>query len=265
MHPWNKQPVFCFTSDIDWASESVIQYSHHIISGDNLKLTYFNTNPSAFLDALDAKKKAVILIHPNFLPDSSHGNSFSEVIDYCKKLAPKADGFRVHRHFEVNDIVDEFAKRGFKFFSNYCTRCEPNLRPLLHRSGMLGLPIFLEDGGYLLMDPTLNFDALHPYLQAPGLKIINFHPAHIAFNTPYFSYTRKIKDSMSREAWNKIDAVQIEALEYKDLGVRNIIQSIIQFAVNNQYPIFSMHEIYNIYMKSPSGFISEKKEYHCAT
>ena len=233
MHPWNKQPVFCFTSDIDWASESVIQYSHHIISGDNLKLTYFNTNPSAFLDALDAKKKAVILIHPNFLPDSSHGNSFSEVIDYCKKLAPKADGFRVHRHFEVND--------------------------------MLGLPIFLEDGGYLLMDPTLNFDALHPYLQAPGLKIINFHPAHIAFNTPYFSYTRKIKDSMSREAWNKIDAVQIEALEYKDLGVRNIIQSIIQFAVNNQYPIFSMHEIYNIYMKSPSGFISEKKEYHCAT
>src|SRR3989338_5056127 len=194
MYSWTQSPVFCFTSDIDWVSEEVIRYSHQILSGDALRLTYFNTNESAFLSDLNAAKKIKMLIHPNFLPDSSQGNSFSEVIDYCKQLVPDADGFRCHRYFEVNDIMDDFAKRGFKFVSNHCTRCEPNIRPLMHRSGLLSLPIFLEDGGYLLMDPTLDFNQLIPRLETPGLKIINFHPAHMAFNTPDFSYTRKIKE-----------------------------------------------------------------------
>src|SRR3990167_3805264 len=147
MHIWEEEPVFCFTSDIDWASEACIEYSHNIIFGNELKLSYFN-------------------IHPNFLPDSSHGLSFKEVIDYCENLVPTADGFRSHRYFEVNDIMDDFAKRGFKFASNHCTRCETYIKPLVHRSGLLSIPIFFEDGGYLLMDPSLNFNHIVPRLRS---------------------------------------------------------------------------------------------------
>lgn len=245
MFSWQEKPVFCFTADIDWASEEIIQYSHQVVSGDQLKLTYFNTNPSLYLTKLALQKKITMLIHPNFLPDSSHGNSFDEVIDYCKNLVPDADGFRCHRYFEVNDIMDEFVKRGFKFVSNHCTRCETHIKPLWHRSGLLSLPIFLEDGGYLLMDPTLNFESLLPRLNTPGLKIINFHPAHMAFNTPDFKYTRMIKDGMSREAWNNIDSEKLKAIEYKGVGVRNTIQKIIDFAFNHHYNVLSMHEIYD--------------------
>src|SRR3990167_471137 len=188
-----------------------------------------------------------MFIHPNFLPDSSHGNSFAEVIDYCIKLVPDADGFRCHRYFEVNDIMDDFAKLKFKFVSNHCTQCETNIKPLLHRSGLLSLPIFLEDGGYLLMNPALDFDTLIPRLNTPGLKIINFHPAHMAFNTPHFQYTRKIKDSMSREAWNNISKSEIKKAEEKGTGIRKIIQKIIDFAFNNNHKIFSMHDIYEEY------------------
>jgi len=247
MFSWDEQPVFCFTSDIDWASEEIIQYSHNVVSGDDLKLTYFNTNASPFLNRLSANKKIKMLIHPNFLPDSSHGNSFTAVIDYCKKLVPDADGFRCHRYFEVNDIMDEFAKRNFKFVSNHCTQCETHIKPLWHRSGLLSLPVFLEDGGYLLMDPALNFDALTSRLNTPGLKIINFHPAHMAFNTPNFQYTRTIKDSMSREAWNKIDAKTIHEIEHKGLGIREIIQKIIEFAFSKNHLVLSMHDIYHEY------------------
>lgn len=243
MPSWDHEPVFCFSSDIDWASEAIIQYSHEILSADQLKLTYFNTNPSLFLDQLSNEKKVELLIHPNFLPESSHGNSYIEVMDYCKKLVPEADGFRCHRYFEVNDIMDEFFKRGFKFVSNHCTRCESNIKPLVHRSGLLSLPIFLEDGGYLLMDPTLNFNNLIPRLKTPGLKIINFHPAHMAFNTPDFGYTRKIKDSVSREAWNNLQSSDLAKIEHKGHGVRNSIQKIIEFVFNNNYKIMSMHEI----------------------
>lgn len=245
MHSWIEEPVFCFTADIDWASEVVIQYSHDILCGDNLKLTYFNTHPSLFLNQLSLDKKIRLLIHPNFLPDSSHGNSFKDVMNYCKTLVPDADGFRCHRYFEVNDILDDFFQQGFKFFSNHCTRCETDIKPLVHRSGLLSLPIFLEDGGYLLMDPALDFNQLIPKLASPGLKIINFHPAHMAFNTPDFMYTRKIKDRVSRASWNNMQIEDIKKVEHTGLGVRNSIQQIIEWVHQKNHKILSMHEIYH--------------------
>ena len=245
-YSWEEEPVFCFTSDIDWSSESIIKYSHDILSGDDLKLTYFITHSSPFLNELNASNKIDLLIHPNFLPNSSHGDSFKEVIDYCMNLVPNADGFRSHRYFEVNDIMDDFAKRGFRFVSNHCTRCETNIKPLKHRSGLLSIPIFLEDGGYLIMDPTLNFDNLIPRLESPGLKVINFHPAHMAFNTPNFAYTRSIKDSFSREIWGNLGLSQLQKLENREqLGVRKTIQQIIEFASSNDYKVLSMREIYH--------------------
>lgn len=245
-YSWEEEPVFCFTSDIDWSSESIIKYSHDILSGDDLKLTYFITHSSPFLNELNASNKIDLLIHPNFLPNSSHGDSFKEVIDYCMNLVPNADGFRSHRYFEVNDIMDDFAKRGFRFVSNHCTRCETNIKPLKHRSGLLSIPIFLEDGGYLIMDPTLNFDNLIPRLESPGLKVINFHPAHMAFNTPNFAYTRSIKDSFSREIWGNLGLSQLQKLENREqLGVRKTIQQVIEFASSNGYKVLSMREIYH--------------------
>ena len=252
-YSWEEEPVFCFTSDIDWASEEIIRYSHDILSGDDLKLTYFNTHPSPFLNELNKLGRVRMLIHPNFLPNSSHGNSFKEVIDYCTDLVPNADGFRSHRYFEVNDIMDEFVKRGFRFVSNHCTRCETHIKPLNHRSGLLSIPIFLEDGGYLIMDPTLNFNTLIPQLEAPGLKVINFHPAHMAFNTPDFAYARSIKDSMSNEVWNNIGSLQLQKLENKGLGVRKTIQQIIEFAFSRGHKVLSMHEIYNEHRAGEKG------------
>ena len=249
-YSWEEEPVFCFTSDIDWASESIIKYSHDILSGNDLKITYFITHQSQFLNELSILGKVNLLIHPNFLPNSSHGNSFQEVIDNCINLVPNADGFRSHRYFEVNDIMDDFAKRGFRFVSNHCTRCETNIKPLKHRSGLLSIPIFLEDGGYLIMDPSLNFENLLPQLESPGLKVINFHPAHIAFNSPNFAYTRSIKDSVSREAWNNLELSQLQKLENTEkLGIRKIIQQIIEFANNNGHKICFMHEIYQEHLE----------------
>jgi hypothetical protein len=240
---WEDGPVFSFTADIDWASEPVISYSHKLVADDAFKITYFNTHPSDTLLSLRTDDKIDLLVHPNFLPDSSHGNSFHDVMGYCEKLVPDADGFRTHRYFEVNDIMDEYAKRGMKFFSNHCTRCEVGLTALHHRSGMISLPIFLEDGGFLLMDPELDFSALLPRLKTPGLKIINFHPAHMAFNTPRFSYTREIKDKLSREQWNNIDEKMLKTLSYSGTGIADVIRRIADFAGDNQFPIKTMREL----------------------
>lgn len=250
--PWDTEPVFCFTSDIDWASEATIRYCHNIVSRDDLKITYFNTHRSPYLTELTKSGQVDQLVHPNFLPGSSHGNSFKEVIDYCVDLVPNATGFRTHRYFEVNDIMDDLFNRGFKFASNICTRCEVGLKPFYHRSGLVSIPIFLEDGGYLLMDKSLDFNLLLPTLSSPGLKVINFHPAHIAFNTPDFGYTRTIKDTLSREAWNNLSSDDIAKIEHSGSGIRTIIENIVNFSIKNNHQILTMHQIYETFVDAKS-------------
>ena len=109
---------------------------------------------------------------------------------------------------------------------------------------MVSIPIFLEDGGYLLMDPTLQFEVIRERLETPGLKLINFHPAHMAFNTPNIAYTREIKDRHGRDAWNSLSGSQIRRLEHKDDGVRTAIQRIIDHVRGRKYPVLSIHEVY---------------------
>ena len=36
------------------------------------------------------------------------------------------------------------------------------------------------------MEPNLDTDLLKARLDQPGLKVINFHASHMAFNTPNF-------------------------------------------------------------------------------
>tara|TARA_B110000008_G_scaffold270309_1_gene300428 strand:- start:185 stop:961 length:777 start_codon:yes stop_codon:yes gene_type:complete len=243
IYSWSEDPIFCFTSDVDWASEEVLEYSHKALSGENLNITYFNTHPSSFINSLAKSGEVRQLIHPNFLPNSSHGESFLEVMEYCRRLVPDADGFRTHRYFEVNDIMDEYAKRGFKFFSNHCLRCEENITPLHHRSGMVSIPIFFEDGGYLIMEPDLNTDILKNRLDSPGLKVINFHAAHMVFNTPKFEFTRKIKDSLSRKSWNNLDSKAIQSLSYSGFGIRNVLEVIIEHMFKRNHKIMTINQI----------------------
>ena len=82
------------------------------------------------------------------------------------------------------------------------------------------------------------------------ILVFNFHPAHIAFNSPNFAYTRSIKDSVSREAWNNLELSQLQKLENTEkLGIRKIIQQIIEFANNNGHKIHFMHEIYQEHLE----------------
>jgi hypothetical protein len=100
------------------------------------------------------------------------------------------------------------------------------------------------------MDKELNFSKLLARLSSPGLKVINFHPAHMAFNTPNFAYTRSVKDRLSRDAWNNMSLSDIKSVEYQGLGIRNIIQSIIEFAMKRKHKILSMHQIYDAFVAS---------------
>lgn len=221
-----KRDVVCFTVDIDWASEYACQQTLVYFEEKNIPITTFLTHPSKVLS--DAIERGQIRggLHPNFMPDSSQGSSYQEVVDYCFKLLPNADCFRAHRYYEVNDTMEVLTQRGIRFESNVCSLLD-NVPPFLHRSKTISFPIFWEDGAYLYSNNKFDFEFFRKRLHHPGLKIINIHPMHLMLNTPYFSYTREIKDRLSRAEWNNLDETSIAKLHYEGYGIRNFIDRMI--------------------------------------
>jgi hypothetical protein len=242
---WDTEPVFCFTSDIDWASEAVLAKCLPELCAENLKLTVFVTHESRVISEL---KEAGCLergIHPNFLSGSSHGEGFRTVIETCIKFAPEAEAFRSHRLFDVTDVThllhDDYK---FKYVSNLGTVMQPRLGPVLHESGLVHFPTFFEDGTHLFHGLSLRLADYLPRFVSPGIKIISIHPADYVINTPKISYMRGIKDSMSREAYQQMSAADVDKHEHRGVGIRSLVREII--ALSKAHRIMSLSELYRM-------------------
>jgi hypothetical protein len=244
---WDEQPVFCFTSDIDWASEAVLNAMFGDIESYNLKLTTFVTHHSDVINKQFEEQKIDRGIHPNFLSNSSHGNSFKEIIDTCIQFAPEAIGFRSHRLFDVTDITHLLKNEyGYKYVSNLGTIMATKLRALLHESGLVHLPIFFEDGTHLYQNLQLDFRQYKKYFETPGIKIICFHPMNYVFNSPQLSFMRNIKDSLTREAYNTIDEAKITQLRHNGLGIQSYMKQLFEWVLTSNRQVYSLNQIYQI-------------------
>ncbi len=244
----SNKTIISFTSDIDWASDYAIDKTINYFEENNIAVTMFLTHPSKVIDFALEQKRIKVGLHPNFMPDSSQGKNYDEIIDYCFNLYPDAIGYRGHRYYEVNDTIEKLVARGIKFDSNVCTLLD-NVPPFLHRSNIIRFPIFLEDGAYLYQYKDINFENMKERLFSPGLKIINIHPMHLMLNTPYFKYTREIKDTLSREEWNNLNERTIDKLSYKGYGIRNVIDDMVKEINNNGTEVMYLEDVYNMIMK----------------
>ena len=243
---WDENPVFSFSSDIDWASEDVLKEYFTIVNALDIKPTLFVTHESAVIESNFQSGNIERGIHPNFLSNSSHGDSFKEVAESCIKFAPEADGFRSHRLFDVTDITHLLKNEySYKYVSNLGTILQTNIRPILHESGLVHLPIFFEDGTHLYNQLDLNFKKYLNLFTAPGIKIISFHPMNFVFNSPNMTFMRQIKDSLTRNEYNNITSATIEKMRNNEAGIGQTVIDIVKFAKENNYPIMSLNEIYN--------------------
>ena len=243
---WDQEPIFCFTADMDWASEAVLDIFFKKIIPLNIKPTIFVTNASKVIDKYFKIGNIDRGIHPNFLNNSSHGDNFIDVIDTCISFAPESICFRSHRLFDVTDITHLLKEKfGFKYVSNLGTIMQTKITPILCESGLLHYPIFFEDGTHLYNQLNLDMFKYMQYFTSPGIKIINFHPMNFVFNSPNMRFMRSIKDSISRKAYNNIDKLTIERLRNtNEVGIGNTIMDIIDFAKSENYSIMSLSEIY---------------------
>lgn len=238
--------MFVLTSDVDWASETAIRISHRHFEEAGHRVTYFLTHPSEYLDGLLASGAIDAGIHPNFLPDSSQGNSFKEVMDYCEKLLPgPGKVFRCHRFFDVNDITEELYARGYRYDSNVPTFLQRGVKPFVHRAGLIRFPVFMEDGTYLYHSQPLTLDQeVERRFSHPGLYVLSFHPMHMVMNSPTLPYSREVKDSVSREAWNAMDEETCNKVCYKGRGIRDFTADLLEMINRRGYKVMRFDDVY---------------------
>jgi hypothetical protein len=190
-------PVFVLTADQDWAPEWAMERFLSFIDEVGQPVHVFATNPSPALDR-GPSSLLTLGVHPNFLPGSSHGSTPEEVIETCRSLVPDARTVRSHAHAESSHILDLLIQAGFDTDSNLSLFLQPGVVPLIHSTGILRLPVFLDDDSLLLWDRDggLDLEPTKRALATPGLKILNFHPLLFAINCPSGEYYRARRDEL---------------------------------------------------------------------
>jgi SAM-dependent methyltransferase len=216
-------PLFCLTSDTDWASEFALRDFLSTVTGYGIRPTIFATHASPVLTEFDERGDIEIGIHPNFLPGSSHGDDASSIIDELCRLFPRARTFRSHWFFEHTLIARELYARGFRYDSNLCLHMQPNLVPLQHNSGLVRFPVFWEDDVHWSGKTGWDLDRQVESFLSPGLKILSVHPFSFAANIPDQEYYAQVKSHI-----RTLDERTVDSVRFQGPGARTFLVALLE-------------------------------------
>lgn len=176
--------LFVLTSDLDWASEYCVAAFLELARDYGIVPTLFVTHQSEAAAAAARAGRCELGIHPNFLPNSSHGASVDAVIRHVLELVPEPVATRSHAYADSSAIAMALVGHGLRVDSNLCLHLQEELPPLRHWSGLLRLPVFFEDDVHWHQGREWSFAPYRAAFRSDGLKILNFHPFMTALNSP---------------------------------------------------------------------------------
>jgi hypothetical protein len=234
-------PIFAFTTDIEWAPEWAIADVLSFFRERDLPLTPFLTHSSAvfdeFYDAPEMHRR--VGVHPNFLPNSSHGSTREEVVDAVLELWPQAAGFRSHWFYEDSQAVMALKERGLLWDSNVCLFFQPSSVPLLHHTGLVRFPVFWEDDVHFTKQLEFEFADFRELFEGPGLKVINLHPLLFALNVPSDDFYAAHKHLNS-----STDPAEGAAARFGGLGSRTFIEALADHVVRTNASAVYLDDLY---------------------
>jgi len=236
-------PQFCFTGDLDWASESMVDEIVSFFIDEGISFTPFITHRSESIERnYGGSKDKYVGLHPNFVFDTTHGKNIEEIISNCISMWPFAKCFRSHYYVDSLLVNQHFYSRGFKYDSNLCLLLKENIVPQSLVSGLFRFPVFFEDILYVDKVGVYDLEPIRDRLLSSGLKIFNIHPMHFCINTPTLKHYTKNKHALyGRE--------RLEPYVFSGKGTRTLITEIVDFIKEEKMNTFYLEELYQIHRK----------------
>lgn len=238
------KPVFVFTTDIDWASEYCIETLLGAMQERGVVPTAFATHRSDTLSSAEAAGHAKIGLHPNFLPQSSHGETRDQVVNHVFNLFPKAHCFRSHAMVDDSHISMAMKARNILYDSNLCLYLQPGLVPLHHWTGIPRFPMFWADDIHWRRDGDFKLAPYEDLFFSPGLKIIGVHPFMYTLNlSDHETYTR-LKPHIST-----LNESEAGALRCPGPGSQTFLLELIEAVHQKGFAFQTLDDIYDTYPK----------------
>jgi hypothetical protein len=185
------------TLDVDWAPDFAIDDVAELLQERGVRATWFVTHRSPAVDRLEREPELFELgIHPNFIAGSTQGSTPEAVLAHCMNLVPHAASMRTHGQVQSTELLDLVITRtpvrvDVSLFLPRATHLQP-VEYLWKGEVFCRIPYFWEDDFDMERPaPTFVLDELLG--SAPGLRIFNFHPIHLALNSASMDAYRELK------------------------------------------------------------------------
>jgi hypothetical protein len=215
-------PLVVFTADQDWAPEWTCTNFVHDLARFDLQCHLFRTSESPSLDQAFSEKLITQGWHPNFMMNSTHGDSITEVIETMKLLVPESRTVRAHSYFESSETWKHLFEANQVVESHGPTIRSEGLMPIQLASNMIRIPVFFEDDVLLRDDPIAlkSIDLLRKIV-TPGLKVFDFHPVHLGINSRSLEHYNSSRPHLQDENFFKESR--------NSRGVRTLFIEVIDF------------------------------------
>jgi hypothetical protein len=195
------------TLDVDWAPDFMIDDAARVLTERGVRATWFVTHRSPAVERLADVPLFELGLHPNFLPGSTHGDSWDAVLTHCTELVPDAVSMRTHGLVQSTHLLDFVrAETAVRVDASLYLPHAAGLRPVEHwsaRGCLVRIPYLWEDD--LEMTRPRPVWSIGPIRAADGLKVLDFHPVHVYLNSASFA---------------GYDALKRQGASFSDLGER---------------------------------------------
>lgn len=215
------------TFDIDWAPDASIALCLDLLNEHGIKGTFFATHET------DLNKEILLHghelgIHPNFLPNTTHGENPQKIIETCLGFAPCARYMRTHSLVQSSRLL-------YEVFGKF-TQLTTDVSLFMHKAKHVQKCRWQFDGVafnrilYNWEDDAEFCNDLFDYSTAcffGQMTIFDFHPIHVDLNSRNGASYDNLKSSLGSKSLHQASAQMIATHRNTELGATNFLRSIL--------------------------------------
>lgn len=231
----------CFSFDVEWASQPVIDDVCAMLDEHGISGTFFVTHAG-----VDVGKHERGL-HPNYrrngdvyrsLPDAPNRTDnevYQHVLETVLAFAPEARGARSHSLMFDSTLLPIYDRLGLEYDATLRLELVPNLVPFWKQHDIVEIPTYYADF-FDMVSQTTDYRVQNLGLDAPGLKVLDFHPNLIYINAP---------DVPAYDATRTFyhDPERLAAARHAGRGTRTLFIELLADVVSNKRPTATLGAI----------------------